>query len=580
MALDELKFEAVDKPIKEVLFSHYKFRVPRFQRPYAWTEDQVSEFWNDLNNEADSFFIGSFILNYENLQSEGFLEIIDGQQRILTLTILLGALRDIAKGIDTETSSRYQRQNIALEDWSGQLTFRIQCGDSAQEFFQTYIQEAEKSILEAIPDTREEKRIKENYEYFYSRILEEVNSHDKKSEKLKILNTIRDKIGDLTVIHIKIQNEEDAYEIFETTNARGVDLNVADLLKNLVFKNIKPKGNKDIAKEKWATIESNILTTETEVKRFLRYFWISKHSFATEKQLFREIKRDISDWDKFLSGLLDASEQYLLLLTGDLEDWKDWGVKNADRIHKSISAIRQMGVSQCYVLFLSILRNYDNLKTDPSRIFELIERFTFNYSVLSKFPGNRVEKIYARYAQRLETIVATETPKKIAGKVNSLFSQLENELREERPPKELFVEFFRELRYKNSEQGRVIVKYVLSEINNFYATTNEHKIDFENVNVEHLIPQKPDNSWKLGKGDIAKYVNLLGNLTLIDKRINSTIGNRSITEKIAHLKKSELPITKKLLDDLSVAGGKWGEKEVILRQQKFAELGYSKIWNY
>ncbi len=119
-------FEAHDNTIKEVLFSTYSFQVPRYQRPYAWDTDQVSEFWDDIISSGRSPFIGSVILNYETMEKSGYIDVIDGQQRLLTITIFIAVLRDIAKSIDNKTAELYQRHDIAIEDRSsGKLTYRI-----------------------------------------------------------------------------------------------------------------------------------------------------------------------------------------------------------------------------------------------------------------------------------------------------------------------------------------------------------------------------------------------------------------------------------------------------------------------
>ena len=112
-----IKFKAEEKLVGEILFgSFYKFRIPRYQRPYAWGIDQISDFWNDLISEDDFVFIGNFIFNNEPLSRTGYIDIIDGQQRILSITIFIAVLRDMLDKIDAESAKRYQRQDISIED--------------------------------------------------------------------------------------------------------------------------------------------------------------------------------------------------------------------------------------------------------------------------------------------------------------------------------------------------------------------------------------------------------------------------------------------------------------------------------
>lgn len=573
----EFSFQARDTKLKDILFSTTKYQIPRYQRPYTWDEDQLSEFWSDLVSNHNSFFIGSFILNKETLKESGYVDVIDGQQRMLTATIFIAVIRDLMKELDTKKSELIQTQDIAILDRNGNESYRVICGDSTKSFFEKYIQITLSNILESDPKTTEETRIKKNYIFFRSNISDELKKKPNKEDKIKYLQGLRERVADLIVIEIEIESEEDAYEIFETTNARGVELSVADLLKNLIFKKIPKKKDKDLAKETWTEIVSNITATNTELKKFLRYYWISKHSFVSEKKLFKEIKKEITDWEQFLNDLCEASKDYFKLLQGSDDDWRD--IKNGQKILKALSAIQILNVSQCYVLFLSILRNIKKIGTDPTKIFELIEKFTFLYSAVCKMPGNSVEKIYSKYARRVEQIIKTETEKNFSKKIQSTFEELKKELDDAKPSFDLFKDNFIEIEYGRSERTRTIAKYILNGINNL-DESGEYLIDFTNVNIEHLLPQNPDPGWCLKKKDIEDYVDKLGNLTLVHKKINSKIGNQVIKDKIDELQKSDIKMTKEIVKYIKDNKFTWSKNDIIDRQLKFAEIAYNKSWHF
>jgi hypothetical protein len=229
---------------------------------------------------------------------------------------------------------------------------------------------------------------------------------------------------------------------------------------------------------------------------------------------------------------------------------------------------------------MCILRNLKKLDTDPTRIFKLIERFTFQYSAVCKLPGNKVEKIYSKFALKIEKTLNDTTKKKISGKINSIFSELEKELKDERPSFETFKESFINISYKNSEQSRKMIKYVLKGIDTSYRKTPEEKIDFNNVNIEHILPQNPHRDWKLKKKEIKGYVNKLGNLTLLSKKLNSKVQNHVIKEKIKSLGESRLPVTVQLVKELNTLKNKWNESEITKRQVGFSKLAYNKIWDF
>lgn len=529
--------------------------------------------------DPGSAFIGSLIFNSEDLDKTGRIDIIDGQQRLLTITILAAALRDVAGSIDTDSAKLIQRNDIATEDRvTGKLKYRILPGDQTRSYFEHCIQTFPNDISQSQPDNHEQKRIKNNYLFFREKVEEDLKRFMNKNDKLDYLSKLRTRIGKLTAIRIQINNEDEAYEIFETTNARGVDLSVGDLLKNLIFKKLPPTEDKDFARDRWQDIMDLVDATNTEFRRFIRYYWISRHASTTEKRLFREIKKETTDYNAFLDDIWESATLYNMLLEGTEKDWERY--KHGSRMHRSASALRIMNVSQCNPIFLAILRNINHIGTDPSRIFELVEKFSFKYHVVCKWPSNRVEKIYARYAKAIEDTVTQQTPKYVSRKVQSLFSELETELRDIAPQKDYFVSQFDDIAYKYTEQSRRILKYILAKIDASFRQTKEETIDFDNVNIEHLLPQKPGKEWGLKPTEVKEYVNKLGNLTLLDKRINSIAGNKSIREKVETLSDSELPINKILIEELRTNNYHWTEDSITTRQDKLAKIAWHTVWNF
>ncbi len=366
---DELKFEAKDKPLSTVFFSERKYRVPRYQRPYTWDSEQITEFREDLTAQGEPYFFGSMIFNTEAEKTDGYADIIDGQQRLLTVTILTAVLRDLANELDKERAKLYQRKDIAIEDRDGREFYRVVPSDPLMDYFRRFIQSGEDDILQSSPSTQEEARVKRNYEYFREKVSAELKRCPTRESQLDLLGKLRKRIGDLIVISIEIGREEDAYDIFETTNARGIELSVSDLLKNLIFNRIRAGGDRDLAKDIWQDISSNIESTRTELKRFIRYYWISKYGFTPDKKLYRTIKSKVTDWQALLQDLWEDSERYNRLLESGEQDFQD--LKHGPRIYAAVSALRLMRVSQCYILLLCVLRNIASLNTDPTRIFEL-----------------------------------------------------------------------------------------------------------------------------------------------------------------------------------------------------------------
>jgi hypothetical protein len=247
-------------------------------------------------------------------------------------------------------------------------------------------------------------------------------------------------------------------------------------------------------------------------------------------------------------------------------------------VFASVYALRLMRVSQCYVLLLAILRNYEKLETDPVRIFELIEKFTFQYSVVCKLPTNRIERLYSKYAIELEGAVQEVNSSKRSARIQSLFSALEKQLKKEAPSESIFVDSFLSMTHRDTDEGRRLTKYILARIDAYYRQTDEQVIDFNTVNIEHILPKNPRTDWGVTRREIKPYVDKLGNLTLLSRRLNSQAQNAPLPTKLIELKKSELPINKNLIEFIETHGNQWGEQEINERQKQFALLAFNQIW--
>jgi len=576
---NELIHDANDERLEDVLFSNNrKYRVPRYQREYTWKLEDASEFWDDLISSDGPYFLGSFIFNIEEEDTSGYRDIIDGQQRLITITILCAVLRDHAKALsNTDKASLIQRRDIAIEDKNGKQDYRIIPSDTLLDYFSKNIQSEQGNILSSIPKKTEERRIYDVYKFFYEKVNDLLSDCLSIDSKINKLIEIRNKLYDLMIINIEISHEEAAYEIFETTNATGVDLSVGDLLKNLIFKNIPEKDNKDIAKEIWEQITSDIESTGSELKQFIRYFWISRYKFVTDKKVYKEIKKNITDWQGLLTDLWSDSNLYNKLIVGELNDFTEY--KRSDRLYDSLLAFKIMGVSQIYILLLSIFRNYKELKTDPTNLIEFLENFTFQYSVVCKQPTNYLERIYTNYALKIQEAVTKFSEKEIPAEIQRLFSNLKKDLLSHLPNYVFFEDRFMEISYRNSEPMRMLIKYIFSKFEKFYAGPDrELRIDYSSINIEHLLPQHPSPEWGLNESEIKEYVNLLGNLIIISKRINGRVQNRLINEKLTEYRKSQLEITKQLVKKLDEEGTEWNKEKILQRQKALAEIAYQSIW--
>ena len=575
-----IKFDAEDKSLSDIFTGQEKYKIPRYQRPYSWTTDEVSDLWNDLKEE-DSTFLGSFVFNYEKYNEEKFVEVIDGQQRLITLMILLAVLRDLYKELGDQDGADLTQNLIAHKHPVSRIEdYRLKCGDTLNTFFVENVQRKGSDILSATPKRKELKAVKENYKFLKERISEEIKQIQDKTKKIKYLDDLKQKIFDFKIIWIRIENDEDAYSIFETVNARGADLTAADLLKNYLFSKLpKTDDGIDTAKDIWSTIEDNVESSKgpLNVSKFIRYFWLSKYSFAPEKRLYKEVKKTISDPGNFLADISNASEYYYKIASDSVgvndwaEDFED--KKTVQKIVETLSGLRAMGITQCYSLLFCLLLNKDKIGFDFSDVFKTIEKYHFAYSAVCKLSGNVVERIYFNTSKEIQEALKISDNKKRVKNIQRAISNFKTRL--EYPTKEFFVEKFMDIEYKNYP----LVIYILSNIEKAKGQTDEHVVNFTKVNIEHVLPQDP-KEWSLSKKGVKDYVNKLGNLTLISKKINGPMGNKPLKEKAKLFKDSKLNINKELLEKFRLLKYKWNEKEIEKRQREIAEYAYDVVWKF
>ena len=284
----------VSKTLAEI-FKESFIQIPRFQRPYDWTSENISDFWNDLweNRDAD-YFMGS-ILVFRDTKDKKLLYVVDGQQRLTTLTIFLTTLRDafLSDG-DQNLAAALQGYIQTVDDDDKQRY--VLTHQNPRKLLQHGMQSADPDPSYKPAD--DEERAIQNARRVLDRYL---NDHLKgeatAAKRIDAVRSLRQKTLDIKFITIELDNEDDAYIIFEVLNTRGKDLRVSDLLKNLLTKYLKAKvKGADPAKDKWDKIASQLdgLKGSYDIDSFIFHYWLA-HEFSVAKaKLFKSFKAEIN----------------------------------------------------------------------------------------------------------------------------------------------------------------------------------------------------------------------------------------------------------------------------------------------
>ena len=242
-----------DTTIKQLLLSNKQFVIPRFQREYSWDKKNYQEFFEDMvdNLSIDSgvinhnqYFLGTmlFIGDVAEVADQEIM-VVDGQQRLTTITILFSALSDTFKSNNESGLSSQLFKYIMTQDDDGN-DIRILKSKTHYPFFSFFIQDLEKQTTTE-PTSEEEICIKETYDYYFANLTEQKlkNLLEKKHGSdtvaalsyTDILKAIRDQVLNSTIITISTRDKQQANKIFEILNAKGKRLAHIDLIKNKIF---------------------------------------------------------------------------------------------------------------------------------------------------------------------------------------------------------------------------------------------------------------------------------------------------------------------------------------------------------
>jgi hypothetical protein len=527
-----MKITCLDKQVGQLLGEAY-YKIPRFQRPYSWDHVNVEEFWNDAVVESESdYFIGNFVV-YDD---KGTLGVVDGQQRLTTITLLLCALRDVFEEQGHEKLAKGLHNLIERPDIKAENYYVLQT-ETSYPYFQEHIQKFEGQPGVPGEVGPEEELLKQAFDYLREKLDGIVSGIDgqpnlsstKKRDRIQQeLSNVRDKVLALKLIFTALDDDDDAYIIFETLNTRGKDLTLSDLVKSHLSRLLKPSNKGvDLAKDKWAALNETFEESQADlsVSTFIHHYWLSRYDYTTEKKLYKALKKQIKKEQAgaFLDDLVLESKLYRAIHEPAFRKWK----KEELEIRDSLAAMNLFRIKQQLPMVLSVMRHLEDetLKIKHVReVLRAIENFHFAFTaVASQRSSGGISFMYASNARNL---YALKGQKKVA-----LLKQFRKKLADKRPSLSEFSARFQELKYSTVfTKQKPLIKYIMFKI--YERNSPGLAIDPEKMTIEHLIPENPGKGPSLSDEEIAS----IGNLILVTQQINEKLANKSFSDKKAILK--------------------------------------------
>ncbi|NTV22145.1 MAG: DUF262 domain-containing protein [Candidatus Yonathbacteria bacterium] len=512
------------------LCDRYKrFSMPLNQRPYAWKISNISELWSAILENEEGYFVGNLVCLDPSDESNGTLVVVDGQQRLTTISLILIAIKDILIECNDGTKKTTQLINWLTNSllWQDPKTY---------EYFPRLIHSKE-NLLEAYKNILENgneipKNIDDNQMRYYSNI-RYIKSLIKKEIKAKSDDQIEkliQKILSLQFIAIVVNSENDIYDLFEGLNSTGLGLSVADLLKNSVLKFARKGRAREEIEADWIQMESYFEATKTSLfPKFLRHYYISENGLISSSRLFKTLKKEkienkqTQEVVAFVKELLENAQIYMGLRFDEYESNLNLLVRDRES-KKIIRTFEYVGsVDQVYAVLLAF---YNKKRHDPDykpSSFKRDIRQLLKFVILARFVSinpSEYEKIFGDMCEISTEYSGVKYEKEIGQHFKKLFNLVNK--------KDEFVSnFSNEIEYGRDSK---LIEYLLQEVMREYSK-EDRGITVLNPNIEHILPRSP-KKWGLDKEDIGSYVNKIGNLTILHDLDNNDAGNETFEEKM------------------------------------------------
>ena len=547
---------------RELISNGQIYQVPTYQRDYSWKQDNWEDLWLDIldsHETKNSHYMGAIVL--KSTQKDDSLTIIDGQQRIATLSILAIAIiekiNDLVKR-DIEPVENQDRQSILRRTYLGdkdasslRYSSKLFLNENNDDFYQgNLINLREPKSLRSL---RKSNQLLWKAFKYYSNQLEELTEVSENGKLLAELltETVAQK---LLFIQINVEDDINAYVIFETLNSRGVELSATDLLKNYLFSQFRSPDDLNAAQREWREITRTV--SMEKFPEFLRYFLSMDRPRVRSNQLFKLTKSRVKDAEQafeLLQQLNELSGMYVALGNPNDSLWLDFSSSRS--VRACIEEINLFRTKQAYPALFAAYKRFNEQRFE--KLLTIVNVISFRYTVVGGLNPNDLEKQYNTLANQISS-GKIKTPKAAFSLISSLYVSDEK-----------FSQDFSLLSIE-SEKKKPLVRYILGKLAKDKSGIDAKEDSFT---IEHILPQNPNETWRdsLKDSEIDDAIYRIGNMTPLEQNLNSKLGTDAYEEKKAVYQQSAYEITQ------DIEAAEWTMSSIVKRQERMANRAVH-IW--
>lgn len=535
------------------------YRVPLYQRDYSWTEEQWEDLWNDLyemhGREKTRHYMGALVV--ESLSDREF-RIIDGQQRLATLSLLALAVieqlralveQDIEPAPNRERAIALRNRFIGEKDPASlQESSKLFLNQTDDPFYQDYLVQCREPINpRGLPTSN--RRLWECFRYFRQR-LAGVDAF--KRDGVAVAEFLNETIArQLLFILISVDDELNAYTVFETLNARGLELSSTDLLKNYLFSRIQVSADLEALQRRWRQLIATV--RQERFPEFLRYHLLCEHRQVRRQRLFKMVRDSVRE-PRQVFDLMAALELRAELFNALSDPYHEFWIERPE-CQPAIKELNLFGVRQMTPLLFAVWSRFS--APDFARTLKLVSVIAFRYSVVGQLNTNALEPIYHDAAQGVLD-GSLRGPAAVFACLRSIYIDDDR-----------FERDFASLEIDTSRRRKKLAKYILAGLESD-ASGKPCDAETDPATIEHILPENPLEAWSecFPAERWANSIYRLGNLTLLESSTNRRIGNGPYEDKQAEYAQSAYVLTR---DIPRMAPEEWTPALLEKRQRRLAE---------
>lgn len=542
------------------------YRVPPYQRDYSWEEEQWEDLWLDIlelrQDPENSHYMGALVVEGK---SDREFQIIDGQQRLATLSMFaLAVIRKLLELADQHIEPESNRERAASlrarfigekDPASLVESSKIFLNQTDDAFYQDYLVQL-RPPLNPRGLSYSNKLMWECFNYYHKKI-GELSPELQAGQPMATL--LSETVGrQLMFILITVDNELNAYTVFETLNARGLELSATDLLKNYLFSRMRISADLDALQRRWRALISTV--AQERFPEFLRYHLLCDMPKVRTQRLFKLVRERVNNPQQVFE-LMTALEKRAELFTalGDPNHgyWAD--------LPEARPFVRELVLFRVGQMTPLLFAAWEKLPPQEfARVLRIVSVISFRYNIVSSLNTNALEPAY-HYAARAVLDGKARTPAQVFAELRAAAYVADD----------VFQDNFARLVIRTNGQRKKLTKYILAKLE---SDASGHTIDPDTdpATIEHIFPENPAEVWSamIPRDRWEEYVYRLGNLTLLEPGLNRKVGNSEFAAKSEAYAESTYTMTHTLPD---MAPSEWTQELIQHRQIQMAKRA-AHLW--